>query len=121
VAEYGDEIVFVKRVTPGQSDRSYGIHVGRLAGLPSRVVGRAVEILNNLEAGKWNRHQVPSVAEGDLAAVQIPLFKSNQSHPIVQQLAELELDEISAKRALEILYELKGRTRALELFDESCN
>ncbi|HUP32359.1 MAG TPA: DNA mismatch repair protein MutS, partial [Gaiellaceae bacterium] len=53
VAEHGDEIVFLKRVSAGPSDRSYGIHVGRLAGLPDRVVQRAQEILQNLEAGEW--------------------------------------------------------------------
>ncbi|MCI0584413.1 MAG: DNA mismatch repair protein MutS, partial [Chloroflexi bacterium] len=61
VREHGDEIVFVKRVSSGPSDRSYGIHVGRLAGLPDRVVGRAREILANLEKGEWSADNLPSL------------------------------------------------------------
>ncbi len=114
VAEHGDEILFLKRVTPGPSDRSYGIHVGRLAGLPDRVVQRAQEILQNLEAGEWDADRVPSLAPGELAperaqrvAEQITLFAAAQPHPLVEKLEGLDLDRLSPKQALEFLYEIQ--------------
>jgi DNA mismatch repair protein MutS len=58
VKEYGNEVVFLKRVSRGPSDRSYGIHVGKLAGLPDEVVQRAEELLKNLERGR-NRSAEP--------------------------------------------------------------
>jgi DNA mismatch repair protein MutS len=118
VAEYGEEIVFVKRVSPGPSDRSYGIHVGRLAGLPDRVVGRAREILANLEAGEWGVDDLPSLAPGTLAPEparrpreQMTLFGEPQPHPMVEELARLELDSLSPREALEWLYRWRGGTR----------
>src|SRR2546422_909480 len=59
VREAGDEIVFLHRLEPGGTDRSYGIHVGRLAGLPAPVVGRAWQVLALLEAGHHVAHQAP--------------------------------------------------------------
>ncbi|MGH7589183.1 MAG: DNA mismatch repair protein MutS, partial [Gemmatimonadota bacterium] len=111
VAEHGDEIVFVKRVSPGPSDRSYGIHVGRLAGLPDRVVGRAQEILANLEEGEWSTDNVPSLAPGALAPEparrstdQMTLFGEAEPHPMVEELRSLKLDSLSPRDALELLY-----------------
>ena len=111
VKEYGDEIVFLKRVRPGPSDRSYGIHVGRLAGLPDRVVERAREILRNLEEGEWSADQVPSLAPGELApeaaqrgAEQTSLFGATEPHPMVDEYEDLNLDEMSPLQALQWLY-----------------
>jgi DNA mismatch repair protein MutS len=115
VREHGEEIVFVKRVSPGPSDRSYGIHVGRLAGLPDRVVGRAQEILANLEAGEWSADHVPSLAPGALAPEparrpggQMTLFGEPEPHPMVDEFAALELDSLSPREALNWLYRWKN-------------
>ena len=112
--EHGDEIVFLKRVSPGPSDRSYGIHVGRLAGLPDRVVQRAGEILRNLEAGERRSGRVTSLAAGELApagdqrvAEQITLFAAGSLYPVVEKLDGLNLDHLSPKEALELLYEIQ--------------
>src|SRR5688572_14981580 len=106
VRELGDEIVFLKRVAPGPSDRSYGIHVGRLAGLPEHVVNRAKEVLRNLEAGEWTADHVPWLAPGALAPApvqdtfdQLTLF--NQWHHILKELENLDLDDLSARQAYE--------------------
>jgi DNA mismatch repair protein MutS len=114
VAEHGDEIVFLKRVSPGPSDRSYGIHVGRLAGLPDHVVQRAREILQNLEAGEWSADRVPSLAPGELAperaqrvGEQITLFGAAQPHPVVDRLKRLDLSGLSPRQALEFLYAIQ--------------
>ena len=111
VREQGDEIVFVKRVSPGPSDRSYGIQVGRLAGLPGQVVARAEEVLANLEAGEWSADHVPALAPGALApeparrpGAQMTLFGEFGRHPMVEELAELDLDSLSPREALGWLY-----------------
>jgi DNA mismatch repair protein MutS len=120
VKEYGDEIVFLKRVKKGPSDRSYGIHVGRLAGLPDRVVGRAKEILANLEAGEWSADQVPTLATGELAPeaaqgppAQITLIAAeSKSDPLVESLRELDLDAMTPREAQAWLYEWRKRARS---------
>ncbi len=118
VAEHGEEIVFVKRVSPGPSDRSYGIHVGRLAGLPDRVIGRAQEVLANLEEGEWSSEHVPSLAPGPLAPEparrsqdQMTLFAEPGPHPFVEEFASLELDSLSPREALDWLYRWRERLR----------
>ena len=67
VREWNDDIVFLRKVVPGRSDRSYGIQVARLAGLPSSVVVRAREILNGLERDELSRGGRPSLS-GDRRA-----------------------------------------------------
>ncbi|HKY60860.1 MAG TPA: DNA mismatch repair protein MutS [Gemmatimonadota bacterium] len=117
VREHGDEVVFVKRVSRGPSDRSYGIHVGRLAGLPGRVVARAEEILANLEAGEWSADHLPALAPGALApdpvrrsSDQMTLFGEPEPHPMVEEFAALELDTLSPREALEWLYRWRERS-----------
>ena len=117
VREHGDEIVFVKRVSPGPSDRSYGIHVGRLAGLPGQVVGRAEEILANLEAGEWSADHLPSLAPGALAPEparrshdQMMLFGEPAPHPLVEEFRSLDLDSLSPQQALNWLYRWRDRS-----------
>src|SRR5439155_748851 len=81
VREAGDEIVFLHRLEPGGADRSYGIHVGQLAGLPGAVVGRAWEVLKLLEAGHHVARQPPPPAPD---AQQLALFAPG-THPLVAE------------------------------------
>src|SRR5262249_51354186 len=77
VRETGDSIVFLRKIAEGASDRSYGIHVARLAGLPRAVVDRAREILTNLESDEVGRDGMPRLARhADPAGTrgQMPLF-----------------------------------------------
>ena len=67
VREWKDDIVFLRKVVPGRSDRSYGIQVARLAGLPATVVNRAREILNGLERDELSRGGRPSHLRSDVA------------------------------------------------------
>jgi DNA mismatch repair protein MutS len=97
VREAGDEVVFLHRLEPGGADRSYGIHVGRLAGLPARVVARAAEVLRLLEAGHHVVHQ-PAPRPPD--AQQLGLFAPAPPHPLVTELAQLDLDALSPLDAL---------------------
>jgi DNA mismatch repair protein MutS len=105
VKESGDDIVFLHRLEPGGSDRSYGIHVGRLAGLPTEVVRRAWEILALLEAG----HHLAGAAPPTLPdAQQLTLFQPGE-HPVLDELRSLEPDTMTPLEALMRLTELKRR------------
>ena len=104
VQESGHDIVFLYRLDPGGADRSYGIHVGRLAGLPPGVVRRAGEILAMLEAG----HHVAGRAPPPPAdAAQLALF--TPEHPVLQALQALDPDTMTPLEALSRLAELKRR------------
>jgi DNA mismatch repair protein MutS len=114
VKEWQGEVVFLHEVAAGAADRSYGIHVAKLAGLPAAVIARAEEILQLLESGEQN---------GALArlADDLPLFgaarpksgASSQAEPSVleQALAAIEPDTLSPREALELLYRLKALPR----------
>jgi DNA mismatch repair protein MutS len=100
VREAGDEIVFLHRLEPGGADRSYGIHVGRLAGLPAPVVGRAWQVLQLLEAGHHVARQASPPAPD---ATQLGLFIPSAPpppHPLLQELDGLNLDALSPLEAL---------------------
>jgi len=97
VREAGDEIVFLHRLEPGGADRSYGIHVGQLAGLPAPVVGRAWQVLKLLEAGHHGTRQA-SPAPPD--ATQLGLFAPAPPHPLLRELDGLNVDALSPLEAL---------------------
>jgi DNA mismatch repair protein MutS len=63
VKERGDQITFLRKIVPGSADKSYGIHVARLAGLPEAVLNRANEILHNLEEGEFEKEGTPKLAQ----------------------------------------------------------
>jgi DNA mismatch repair protein MutS len=103
VAEEGDNVVFLRKIVPGGADRSYGIHVAELAGLPKAVIGRAQEILRRLEEGA---SRVPGGRPGDVTAQQLLLFDV-ASHPVLEQLKELDLTTMSPLEALNRLYAIQ--------------
>jgi len=111
VKEWKGSILFLHRVTDGPADRSYGIHVARLAGVPDEVCGRADEILTNLE-----RHELDLMGEGSGGSSrpqgdrirQMGLFRSPEEE-IVDRLRALQLDQTTPLDALNLLAELKER------------
>jgi DNA mismatch repair protein MutS len=103
VQETGNSVAFLYRLIPGGSDRSYGIHVGRLAGLPSNVVARAEEILHLLESGHHVAGAHPLLQPD---AEQLTLFRSTD-HPVLAALAHLDPDALSPIEALTRLADLK--------------
>ena len=113
VKEAGDTIVFLRRLEDGGADRSYGIQVGRLAGLPPSVVDRARELLVELEGthsgsgrglGTRGRHSPDSTR---IAREQFSLF--DEEHPVVTRIRELDLDSLTPLEALNLLARLKAR------------
>jgi DNA mismatch repair protein MutS len=110
VKEWKGDVVFLHEVAPGAADRSYGIQVAKLAGLPAAVVGRARQVLDMLEKG--DRARPVSIID------DLPLFAASRAepeaakaHPALQALEAIDPDELSPKEALETLYELKRLRR----------
>ena len=131
VREWGDEIVFLHRILPGKTDRSYGIHVAKLAGMPAGTVARAREVLESLAV-----HQAEGIVDGacgtgvlgsagilpvsvgstgiaPAAAAaqldgQLSLFTQYVHHPAVDELREIKLDALSPLEAFDTLRKLKG-------------
>ncbi len=114
VTEWQGEVVFLHEVQPGAADRSYGIHVGRLAGLPDAVLARAEQVLSMLEEGERGERASPHAALARLAD-DLPLFRAAApppatatAHPLEAALAALNPDEMSPREALEALYRLRA-------------
>ena len=107
VKEEKGEVIFLRKIVPGGVDKSYGIHVGKLAGLPKSVVHRAQEILDELEGdGKTAK---PAVKSPPKSLAQIPLFA--EKSPVLEELAKLEIDSLTPLEALTKLYELQKKAK----------
>ena len=109
VREAGDTVVFLHRLEPGGTDRSYGIHVAQLAGLPAAVVGRAREILGTLEGEHRMVPGPPPPLERD--AGQLVLFAEAPPDPVMADLKALDLDALTPLEALNRLAELQRRAQ----------
>jgi DNA mismatch repair protein MutS len=110
VKEWQDDIVFLHRVKPGAADRSYGIQVAKLAGLPAPVIARAREVLALLEKSDRRRGQNGGpLEELPLFAAARPVSKPERpsNAALTAALDALNPDELSPKAALEALYRLK--------------
>ncbi|WP_322794931.1 DNA mismatch repair protein MutS [Tepidiforma sp.] len=108
VREEGSEVVFEHRIVPGPSDRSYGIHVARLAGLPRAVIARAEHLLAEFESGRPKTTR-RNGRETQLA-LQPPLFAGPS--PVEEELARLDIDSMTPMEAIQKLYELRARVRS---------
>jgi DNA mismatch repair protein MutS len=95
-------VVFLHKIVPGGADRSYGIHVGQLAGLPNPVVQRAGEILHQLEASSGKAVKInPALPK------QLALFP--ETNPLVDELSSIDVNALSPIEALNKLYEWQRR------------
>jgi len=114
VKEWEDRILFLRRVVPGSADKSYGIHVARLAGIPSPVVGRAEQVLRNLEAKEYDPQGRPRLAEGaepaGAKAAQMPLFTPAEEI-VAKILRDVDTDRLTPVAALNLLVSLQERLR----------
>jgi DNA mismatch repair protein MutS len=115
VQEVGERILFLHRLQPGGADRSYGIEVGRLAGLPAPVIARARALLRVLEG----EHLVPALsggpprdARGATAPEQLTFFVPAPPDPVVERLCALDADALTPLQALTLLAELAAEARA---------
>ena len=106
VAEEGDRVVFLRKVVPGGADKSYGIHVAQLAGLPRSVVHRAEEILKQLED---DAVRSPVASRQAVEVRQLPLFVT--SDPVVEELKALDVHAMTPLEAITRLYELQKKAK----------
>ncbi len=116
--EHGEQLIFLHAVKDGPANRSFGLAVAQLAGVPRAVVARAREYLQELEAARdGSRHVSP---RRNTAQAELPLFAAAVAAPaapalsaIEQQLAALNPDELSPRQAMELIYELHRKAREL--------
>ena len=106
VREAGDRVVFLHRLAPGGTDRSYGVHVAELAGLPNAVVKRAREVLLRLEG---EHRVVPGAPAPAPDPGQLALFADPLPHPVVDDLKALDLNAMTPIEALNRLVELQRK------------
>jgi len=113
--EWGGGVVFLHRIAEGAADRSYGIHVARLAGLPERVLARAAAVLHELESertverlehGGAPPESAPRGRAAGAPPPQLPLF-AGEPHPVVRALRALELETLTPLEALNRIAEWK--------------
>ncbi len=114
VREWKDSVVFLHEVGQGTADRSYGIHVAKIAGLPPAVIARAEAVLANLEKGKGSGAKPADIAR------DLPLFSATMAqvqaapaapHPAVEALQGVNPDALTPREALDILYALKEKLK----------
>jgi len=113
VREWQDDVVFLHKIVEGAADKSYGIHVARLAGVPRDVLERAKQILAHLEQehvgddgrAKPTRQRQKKIRSGDL---QLTLFAAAE-HPLIDELRKTDFDDLSPRAALELLQKWRGQ------------
>ena len=108
VKEWDDEIIFLHEVVAGVADRSYGIHVARLAGLPAAVIARAQKVLDRLEREGAKTSASSLIEDLPLFAATPARPTSARESPVEQKLGAIAADDLSPREALALLYELKA-------------
>ncbi|MEW6376619.1 MAG: DNA mismatch repair protein MutS [Thermodesulfobacteriota bacterium] len=118
VKEWSGEIIFLRKIVEGGTNRSYGIQVARLAGLPQKVIDRAKEILSNLEKGELDAMGMPKIATTKMGTLKptLPFQPSLFSQPdsIRSELKKIKTDRLTPIEALNILDELKKKAEKEE-------
>ncbi len=114
VREWNDQVVFLHRIVPGATDRSYGIYVARIAGLPTGVIARANELLGQLSVSH-DRPACPSSERpppsNPSAESQLPLFTEYLEHPVIEKLRDMDLDQLTPMAAFDLLRQIYQEAR----------
>jgi len=105
VREWADQVVFLHRIEPGGTDKSYGIHVARLAGIPQQVIQRARQVLGQLQS-RFQDQGVGVARPVDLPSPPAGLFVQ-ANRPILERLRALDIDHLAPIEAINILHQLK--------------
>lgn len=112
VKEWGEKIIFLRKIMEGGASRSYGIEVARIAGVPGEVIARAKEILQNLEKGEFDEIGMPRIARGKSSgksmSPQMSLFVEKEDE-IIGELRRMDISSITPLDALNILNDLKNK------------
>ncbi|MDM8529269.1 DNA mismatch repair protein MutS [Anaerolineales bacterium HSG24] len=105
VKEEGHKVIFLHKILPGGADRSYGIYVAQIAGVPKSIIDRANQILQELESNPTEQKRQKQVRQA-FSGMQLS-FIGEESHPVVDELRQLDVDALSPLEALNQLYTLK--------------
>ena len=110
VKEWGDEIIFLRKIEKGPADKSYGIQVARLAGLPERIINRAKEVLANLEKEELNETGRPRFADRKTkkGTVQLDLF-SSAADSVITEIRNLDMKRLTPDDAYKKLVEIRKK------------
>ena len=110
VKEYGDRIIFLRKIVEGGTDRSYGIQVAKLAGLPQIVIERAREVLANIEEDEYSVGEIPRIARGEHSPVggEVQLGLWDAETELMKRLRGLDLDNMTPVKAFEEIVSLKS-------------
>lgn len=113
VLEDGERVVFLRRVVPGNADKSYGIHVARLAGIPKGVTRRAEEILAELEQSDGGKSGRKAAMQSPVpsAAPQMQLTFFDAPNPVVERLQHLDVESMTPLDAIRVLFELRQEAK----------
>ena len=111
VHEDGEKVVFLHKIVPGGADRSYGIHVARLAGLPRAILRRAEDVLQDLESGGTKEARRKAMQQPSVNGNQMQLSFTAGPDPLRDELKQLRPDEMSPIEALGVLYELHKKAQ----------
>jgi DNA mismatch repair protein MutS len=112
VMEDEGKVIFLRKVIPGGADKSYGIHVAQLAGLPASVVHRAEEVLAGLENGQTQPKHRKAVRPKKESPPQLAMF--GDKSPLIEEISQLDIDSMSPLEALTRLYELKKKAKEVD-------
>jgi DNA mismatch repair protein MutS len=108
VKEWNDQIIFLRKVVPGSADKSYGIQVAKLAGIPKSITDRAREILSTLERKERAMVEETRGRAPAAARQQMSLFDSRE-HDVLNALRATQIETLSPIEALNLLNELKQK------------
>ncbi|HZR44177.1 MAG TPA: DNA mismatch repair protein MutS [Ktedonobacteraceae bacterium] len=111
VTEEAGKVIFLRKIVPGGADRSYGIHVAQLAGIPRPVIHRAEEILEELEHKGDAKARRKAMRDMTMPVAWQMTLLASEPHPLIEDIKNLAIDELTPIEAISKLYELQQRAR----------
>ena len=118
VNETGNDVTFLHKIVPGASKRSYGIHVGKLAGLPKEVINRAYDLLSDYEGNNTGNHEERIINNKD-NGFQIPMMGNQEENWISEEISSIDVNQMTPLDALNKLSEIKKKSQ--EINDDGKN
>ena len=114
VAEHGEEVIFLRKIIPGGADKSYGVHVARIAGIPPKVVARAKEIQTRLEVSDINQGSISAniLEKKEKPVKQLDMFHIEQD-ALIHEIQEMNVYDITPMDALNMLFQIREKARKL--------
>jgi len=109
--EVEDDILFLRKMRPGGTDRSYGIQVSKLAGLPPELIGRAFEVLRKLERSELSLLEDGIRSQDIQRKTKQFLFVKEDEHPVIRELRKMDINKLTPLEALQLLSELKEKVK----------